>query len=116
VRDHRTSFSREPKEAYDEPVPPFVEREMRRNPASGEFTRGFVHLRRTCCGSDVLVPFSCKTRPLFPICAQRRMLVQAAHLVDALAGAVLLRHDVLSFPFELSLLAACSWTPLWRVW
>jgi len=36
------------------------------------------------------------------------MLAQAAQLEDAVVSAVPLRHDVLSFPFELSLLAA-SW-------
>jgi len=36
------------------------------------------------------------------------MLAQAAHLVDAVVLAVPLRHDVLSFPFDLSLSAATN--------
>jgi hypothetical protein len=36
------------------------------------------------------------------------MLAQAAHLVEVVVPTVLLRHYVLSFPFELSLLAAES--------
>src|SRR5690606_16365891 len=49
---------------------------------------------------------SCKNRGLCPSCAGRRMAAQAAHLVDCILPAVPLRQFVLSFPFELSLLAA----------
>ena len=55
-----------------------------------------------------LVPFSCKSRALCPSCAGQRMPAQAAHLVDAVVPSVPLRHYVLSFPFELSLLAATN--------
>ena len=58
------------------------------------------------CQHDLLVPFSCKNRGLCPSCAGRRMAAQAAHLVDCILPAVPIRQFVLSFPFELSLLAA----------
>ena len=37
-----------------------------------------------------------------------RMLAEVAHLVDAVVPSVPLRHDVLSSPFELSILAASN--------
>ena len=47
-----------------------------------------------------------QSRGLCPSCAGRRMAGQAAHLVDCVLPAVPIRQYVLSFPFELSALAA----------
>jgi len=108
ARDHSALILREANEAYDRPIPRFVEKDIRRCLACGNFSRGFVHLPYTSCACDVLVPFSCKTPALCPICAGRPMLAQAAHLVDAVVPAVPLRHHALPFPFELSRLAAAN--------
>ena len=43
------SCLREANEASDKPVPRFVEKEIRRYLACGEFTRGIVHLRCMSC-------------------------------------------------------------------
>jgi len=106
VGEHGAAFLRHAREAYDGPLPRYVEDELRGYLQCGDFARGFVHLRCELCAHDVLVPFSCKQRGLCPSCAGRRMAAQAAHLVDCILPAVRIRQFVLSFPFELSLLAA----------
>lgn len=106
VKEHGAEFLRHARESYDGPLPRYVEDELRGYLRCGDFSRGFVHLRCRRCQHDVLVPFSCKNRGLCPSCAGRRMAAQAAHLVDRVLPAVPIRQFVLSFPFELSLLAA----------
>jgi len=106
VKEHGDEFLRHARESYDGPLPRYVEDELRGYLRCGDFTRGFVHLRCHRCEHDLLVPFSCKNRGLCPSCAGRRMAAQAAHLVDRILPAVPIRQFVLSFPFELSLLAA----------
>ena len=106
VKEHGADFLRHARESYDGPLPRYVEDELRGYLRCGDFSRGFVHLRCTRCQHDLLVPFSCKQRGLCPSCAGRRMAAQAAHLVDCILPAVPVRQFVLSFPFELSRLAA----------
>ena len=106
VKEHGAEFLRHARESYDGPLPRYVEDELRSYLRCGDFSRGFVHLRCPRCQHDLLVPFSCKNRGLCPSCAGRRMAAQAAHLVDCVLPAVPIRQFVLSFPFELSLLAA----------
>jgi hypothetical protein len=106
VKEHGAEFLRHARESYDGPLPRYVEDELRGYLRCGDFSRGFVHLRCPRCQHDLLVPFSCKNRGLCPSCAGRRMAAQAAHLVDCILPAVPIRQFVLSFPFELSLLAA----------
>ena len=48
----------------------------------GQLANGFVRVRCTSCGDDRLVAFSCKVRGLCPSCDGRRMVDEAAHLVD----------------------------------
>jgi hypothetical protein len=106
VKEHGAEFLGHARESYDGPLPRYVEDELRGYLRCGDFSRGFVHLRCPRCQHDLLVPFSCKNRGLCPSCAGRRMAAQAAHLVDRVLPAVPIRQFVLSFPFELSLLAA----------
>jgi Putative transposase/Transposase zinc-binding domain len=106
VKEHGAEFLRYARESYDAPLPRYVEDELRGYLRCGDFSRGFVHLRCRRCEHDLLVPFSCKNRGLCPSCAGRRMAAQAAHLVDCILPSVPIRQFVLSFPFELSLLAA----------
>jgi len=106
VKEHGEEFLRHARERYDGPLPRYVEDELRSYLRCGDFARGFVHLECTTCKHDVLVAFSCKNRGLCPSCAGRRMAAQAAHLVDAVVPDVPIRQFVLSFPFELSALAA----------
>jgi hypothetical protein len=106
VKEHGAEFLRHARESYDGPLPRYVEDELRGYLRCGDFAHGFVHLRCGRCQHDLLVPFSCKQRGLCPSCAGRRMAAQAAHLVDCVLPAVPIRQFVLSFPFELSRLAA----------
>jgi ribosomal protein S27E len=106
VKEHGAEFLRHARDSYDGPLPRYVEDELRGYVRCGDFSRGFVHLRCRQCAHDLLVAFSCASRALCPSCAGRRMAAQAAHLVDRILPAVPLRQFVLSFPFELSLLAA----------
>ena len=106
VKEHGAEFLRHARDSYEGPLPRYVEDELRGYLRCGDFSRGFVHLRCSRCAHDLLVPFSCKNRGLCPSCAGRRMAAQAAHLVDRILPAVPIRQFVLSFPFELSLLAA----------
>lgn len=106
VKEHGAEFLRHARESYDGPLPRYVEDELRGYLRCGDFSLGFVHLRCHRCQHDLLVAFSCKNRGLCPSCAGRRMAAQAAHLVDCVLPAVPIRQFVLSFPFELSLLAA----------
>lgn len=108
VKEHGAEFLRHARESYDGPLPRYVEDELRGYLRCGDFSRGFVHLRCPLCQHDLLVPFSCKNRALCPSCAGRRRAAQAAHLVDCVLPAVPIRQLVLSFPFELSLLAAAK--------
>ena len=106
VKEHGEEFLRYARESYDGRLPRYVLEELRRYLGCGDFGRGFVHLKCKKCEHELLVAFSCKRRALCPSCAGRRMAAQAAHLVDCVLPAAPLRQFVLSFPFELSLLAA----------
>jgi hypothetical protein len=106
VKEHLEEFLRHAREAYDGPLPRYVESEFRKYLECGDFSRGFVHLRCPTCGEDLAVAFSCKLRGLCPSCAGRRMAGSAAHLVDCVLPSAPVRQYVLAFPNELSGLAA----------
>jgi hypothetical protein len=105
VKEHGAEFRRHARESYDGPLPRYVEDELRGYLRCGDFSRGFVHLQCPRCQHDLLVPFSCKNRGLCPSCAGRRMR-RRRRTVDRVLPAVPIRQFVMSFPFELSLLAA----------
>jgi hypothetical protein len=106
VQRHLASFLRHTAEAYDKPLPAYVEREFRAYLRCGVFAHGFVRAHCDDCGHDLLVPFSCKHRGICPSCAGRRMANTGAHLVDRVLPDVPLRQYVLSLPYELRMLAA----------
>ena len=106
MKEHLEDFLRHAREAYEGPLPKYVEQEFRCYLACGDFSRGFVHVQCLSCRQDKAVAFSCKLRGLCPSCAGRRMAGSAAHLVDCVIPSVPVRQYVLAFPFELSGLAA----------
>ncbi len=67
----------------------------------GQLANGFVRVRCTSCGDDRLVAFSCKVRGLCPSCDGRRMVDEAAHLVDEVLPIAPYRQWVFTFPFWL---------------
>jgi len=106
VKTHWSDFVEHARGAYEAPLPKYVRDEVRGYLACGDFSRGFVHTTCTTCSRDLLVAFSCKQRGLCPSCAGRRMAAGAAHLVDRILPSAPVRQYVLSFPYELSGLAA----------
>ena len=107
VRDHLETFLAQAARARDgEPLPRFVEREFRDFLGCGRLARGFARFRCGTCGTDRLVPFSCKRRTVCPSCAGRRMTERAAHLVDHVFPDVPVRQWVLSLPHRLRYLIA----------
>jgi hypothetical protein len=106
VKEHLADFLHHAHDAYEAPVPKYVENEFRSYLECGDFSRGFVHVRCGACEHHLAVAFSCKTRTICPSCASRRMAGSAAHLVDRVLPCVPVRQYVLAFPYELSGLAA----------
>jgi hypothetical protein len=106
VKAHLPELLAHARETYEAPLPKYVEDEFRGYLRCGDFARGFVHTQCTSCGDSLLVAFSCKRRGACPSCAGRRMAGAAAHLVDAVLPQTPMRQYVLSFPYELSGLAA----------
>jgi hypothetical protein len=106
VKEHWRDFFEHAREAYEAPLPKYVEDEFRGYLRCGDFARGFVQCRCTSCGHDLLIAFSCKQRGLCPSCSGRRMAGGAAFLVDRILPAAPVRQYVLAFPWELSRLAA----------
>ena len=105
VKEHLAAFLQHAREAYQAPLPKYVENEFARISRVATM-RGFVHVRCTSCGDDMAVAFSCKLRGLCPSCGGRRMAGSAAHLVDRVLPSVPVRQYVFAFPYELSGLAA----------
>jgi len=106
VREHLDPFLRYTREHYARPLPPYVERELRRYLDCGVLSNGFTRIRCPGCGLDVLLAFSCKGRSLCPSCGARRMAATAAHLVDRVLPDAPVRQWVLSVPWELRMLLA----------
>jgi hypothetical protein len=84
-----------------QPVPRFVEQELRAYLRCGVLAFGFLRVHCDDCGQDRLVPFSCKRRGFCPSCGGRRMADTAAHLVDCVFPAVPVRQWVLTLPYPL---------------
>ena len=85
----------------DQPVPRFIEQELRAFLRCGILAHGFLRLRCDDCGHDRLVAFSCKRRGFCPSCGGRRMADTAAHLVDRVLPGVPIRQWVLTLPYPL---------------
>jgi hypothetical protein len=84
-----------------DPIPHFVERDLRKYLACGILAHGFARARCGGCGHDFLIAFSCKGRGVCPACNTRRMAETAAHLVDHVFPRVPVRQWVLSLPKRL---------------
>jgi len=85
----------------DQPVPRFIEHELRDYLRCGVLAFGFLRVHCDDCGLDRLVPFSCKRRGFCPSCGGRRMADTAAHLVDCVLPEVPVRQWVLTLPYPL---------------
>jgi hypothetical protein len=79
VRENLETFLAEARARGDGAgIPAFIERELRDYLSCGVLARGFARFRCDCCGHEVLVAFSCKSRGLCPSCCGRRMAALAA--------------------------------------
>ena len=107
VSAHLETFLGEVRDHYDNPLPRYVEKELRDYLECGLLQHGFAKAICKDCGRSVLVAFSCKRRGACCSCSARRMCNGAAHLVDHVVPNVPVRQWVLSVPFELRLLLAC---------
>jgi len=85
----------------DEPIPGYVERDLRKYLECGILACGFARARCTACGHDFLIAYSCKGRGICPSCNTRRMVETAAHLVDHVFPAEPVRQWVVSLPKRL---------------
>ena len=106
VREHLGAFLDHARDAYERPLPRYVEKAFLEYMRCGVFAHGFLRFHCDDCGDDLLVAFSCKGRGICPSCGQRRMCNTAAHLVDRVLPSVPVRQWVLSLPFELRRAAA----------
>ena len=87
-------------------LPGHVERELRSYLTCGLLAGGFCRVHCFTCGTDLLVPFSCKGRGFCPSCGGRRMAEAAAHLVDRVFPEEPVRQWVISFPWRIRYLLA----------
>ncbi len=84
-----------------DPVPGYVEADLRRYLDCGILAHGFARADCSGCGEDFLLAFSCKGRGICPSCNARRMVETAAHLVDHVFPAEAVRQWVVTFPKRL---------------
>ena len=107
VRDHLETFLAQAAHLREgEGVPRFVEQEFRDFLRCGWLAGGFARFQCRACGTDRLIPFSCKGRSFCPSCGGRRMTERAAHLVDHVFPNVPVRQWVLSLPHRVRYLLA----------
>ena len=81
-----------------DPVPGYVERDLRKVLECGILAHGYARARCEQCGQDFLVAYLCKGRGMCPGCNTRRMVETAAHLVEHVFPAVAVRQWVVVFP------------------
>ena len=84
-----------------DPVPAYVERDLRKYLECGILAHGFARARCEKCGQDFLVAYSCKGRGVCAGCNTRRMVETAAHMVEHVFPAVAVRQWVVVFPKRL---------------
>jgi hypothetical protein len=101
VRENLEPFLQYTRENYKNPLPKYVEKELRRYLTCGMLSEGFTRIRCPYCGKDMIVAFSCGSRTVCPSCAGRRMAASAMHLVDNVLPDCPLRQWVLSVPFAI---------------
>lgn len=81
-------------------LPDHVHREFQACLKCGSLEHGFLRVRCDTCHFERLVALSCKKRGFCPSCGARRMAETAALLADDVFPDVLLRQQVISFPFK----------------
>ena len=96
VRGHLSSFLAEAAERGG--LPRFVERDFARYLACGVLAHGFARLACAARRSEVLMPFSCKSRGVCPSCNARRAHDTAVHLVERVLPRAAYRQWTLSLP------------------
>ncbi len=96
VRDHLASFLVQAADRGG--LPRFVERDFSRYLGCGVLAHGFARLACAACRSEVLVPFSCKSRGARPSCNARRAHDTAIHLVEQVLPRAAYRQWTLSLP------------------
>ena len=102
VQQHLETWLAQARAELDgDPVPAFIERDLRRYLDCGILAHGFARARCDGCGEGFLIAFSCKGRGICPSCNTRRMAETAAHLVDHVFPRVPVRQWVLSLPKRL---------------
>ena len=106
VKDHLDEFLQHARDAYQAPLPKYVENEFRNYLSCGDFSRDFTVVHCEACDHHFGVAFSCKNRSVCPSCTGRRMAGEAAALVDRIVPNIPVRHYVMAFPYDLSGLAA----------
>lgn len=79
------------------PLPDFVIRDFDALTRCGDLRHGFLRAACLRCGTEHLVPFSCKRRGFCPSCLGRRMAETSCLLVDHLLPAVRYRHFTCTF-------------------
>ncbi len=81
-----------------DPVPGYVERDLRKVLECGILAHGYARARCEQCGQDFLVAYLCKGRGMCPGCNTRRMVETAAHLMEHVFPAVAVQQWVVVFP------------------
>ena len=82
-------------------VPAWVERDFRAYLRCGILAHGFARIRCDDCGTERLLPFSCRGRGVCPSCNARRMAEVGVYLTDHVLPHFPLRQWVLSLPKRL---------------
>jgi hypothetical protein len=80
VSEHLENFLEEVRNHYDQPLPAYVEKELRDYLRCGLHPFGFLRALCKDCGRTVLVAFSCQRRSVCCSCSARRMCNSAAYL------------------------------------
>ena len=66
----------------ENPVPYYVEHDLRKFLECGILAHGFARVRCESCGENFLIAYSCKGRGICSSCNTKRMFETAAHLVE----------------------------------
>jgi hypothetical protein len=82
-------------------IPAWVERDFRAYLRCGILAHGFARIHCGDCGTERLLPYSCKGRGVCPSCNARRMAEVGAYLTDHVLPHLPLRQWVLSLPKRL---------------
>ncbi len=93
-------------EQQNKRLPDYVYQEFDDYLKCGLLEHGFLRVQCQNCHDEKLVAFSCKHRGFCPSCGAKRMVEQAAHLVDNVLPHQPIRQWVLSLPIPLRFLLA----------